>query len=78
MDNNTDNPDPYHEECLLGDLGNKYMVACVRYRYDRLHDLDGLPEDHTEVDEQLDITMWINDHRFNADEKKSVLDMLTM
>eukprot|EP00873_Tetraselmis_striata_P005277 jgi/Tetstr1/425541/TSEL_015964.t1 len=55
MDNTADNPDAYREEGLLGDWENKYLVAYVRYRYD-VQDLDGLPEDHTEVDE-LDVTM---------------------
>eukprot|EP00873_Tetraselmis_striata_P039854 jgi/Tetstr1/460118/TSEL_005434.t1 len=55
MDNTADNPDAYREEGLLGDWENKYLVAYVRYRYD-VHDLDGLPEDHAEVDE-LDVTM---------------------
>eukprot|EP00873_Tetraselmis_striata_P040386 jgi/Tetstr1/460650/TSEL_005846.t1 len=55
MDNTADNPDAYCEEGLLGDWENKYLVAYVRYRYD-VQDLDGLPEDHTEVDE-LDVTM---------------------
>eukprot|EP00873_Tetraselmis_striata_P010605 jgi/Tetstr1/430869/TSEL_002011.t1 len=52
--NTADNPDAYREEGLLGDWENKYLVAYVRYRYD-VHDLDGLPEDHTEADE-LDVT----------------------
>eukprot|EP00873_Tetraselmis_striata_P040572 jgi/Tetstr1/460836/TSEL_005997.t1 len=55
MDNTADNPDAYREEGLLGDWKNKYLVAYVRYRYD-VQDLDGLPEDHIEVDE-LDVTM---------------------
>eukprot|EP00873_Tetraselmis_striata_P026207 jgi/Tetstr1/446471/TSEL_034012.t1 len=55
MDNTADKPDAYREEGLLGDWENKYLVAYVRYRYD-VQDLDGLPEDHTEVDE-LDVTM---------------------
>eukprot|EP00873_Tetraselmis_striata_P028126 jgi/Tetstr1/448390/TSEL_035669.t1 len=55
MDNTADNPDAYREEGLLGDWENKYLVAYVRYR-DDVQDLDGLPEDHTEVDE-LDVTM---------------------
>eukprot|EP00873_Tetraselmis_striata_P029497 jgi/Tetstr1/449761/TSEL_003922.t1 len=55
MDNTADNPDAYREEGLLADWENKYLVAYVRYRYD-VQDLDGLPEDHTEVDE-LDVTM---------------------
>eukprot|EP00873_Tetraselmis_striata_P015801 jgi/Tetstr1/436065/TSEL_024942.t1 len=55
MDNTADNPDAYHEAGLLGDWENKSLVAYVRYRYD-VQDLDGLPEDHTEVDE-LDVTM---------------------
>eukprot|EP00873_Tetraselmis_striata_P036293 jgi/Tetstr1/456557/TSEL_043277.t1 len=55
MDNTADNPDAYREEGLLGDWENKYLVAYVRYRYD-VQDLDGLPEDHTEVDE-LDVTI---------------------
>eukprot|EP00873_Tetraselmis_striata_P023782 jgi/Tetstr1/444046/TSEL_031985.t1 len=55
MDNTADNPDAYREEGLLGDWENKYLVAYVRYRYD-VQALDGLPEDHTEVDE-LDVAM---------------------
>eukprot|EP00873_Tetraselmis_striata_P016457 jgi/Tetstr1/436721/TSEL_025504.t1 len=55
MDNTTDKPDAYREEGLLGVWENKYLVAYVRYRYD-VQDLDGLPEDHAEVDE-LDVTM---------------------
>eukprot|EP00873_Tetraselmis_striata_P008874 jgi/Tetstr1/429138/TSEL_019100.t1 len=55
MDNTTDNPEAYRKEALLGDWENKYLVAYVRYRYD-VRDLDGLPKDHTEVDE-LDVTM---------------------
>eukprot|EP00873_Tetraselmis_striata_P024383 jgi/Tetstr1/444647/TSEL_032495.t1 len=55
MDNNAYNPDPYREEGLLGYWENKCLVAYARYRYD-VHDLDGLPEDHTEVGD-LDVTM---------------------
>eukprot|EP00873_Tetraselmis_striata_P025391 jgi/Tetstr1/445655/TSEL_003460.t1 len=55
MDNITVNPDAYREEGLLGDWENRDLVAYVRYRYD-VQDLDGLPEDHTEVDD-LDVTM---------------------
>eukprot|EP00873_Tetraselmis_striata_P039554 jgi/Tetstr1/459818/TSEL_005167.t1 len=62
MDNNTDNPDPYRKERLLGDWENKYRVAYMRFRYD-VRDLDGFIEDHTEVDE-LDAT--IARHRLDA------------
>eukprot|EP00873_Tetraselmis_striata_P008868 jgi/Tetstr1/429132/TSEL_019094.t1 len=55
MDNIADNPDAYRKEALLGDWENKYLVAYVRNQYD-VHDLDVLPEDHTEVDE-LDVAM---------------------
>eukprot|EP00873_Tetraselmis_striata_P027295 jgi/Tetstr1/447559/TSEL_034938.t1 len=55
MENITDNLDPYREEGVLGDWENKYHVTYARYRYDVKY-LDGLPEDHTEVDE-LDVTI---------------------
>eukprot|EP00873_Tetraselmis_striata_P005652 jgi/Tetstr1/425916/TSEL_001592.t2 len=81
MDNTADNADAYREEGLLGDWENKYLVAYLRYRYD-VHDLDGLPEDHIEVDE-LDVTMHmeityelailraaLNVHKLDVDNKR--------
>eukprot|EP00873_Tetraselmis_striata_P008006 jgi/Tetstr1/428270/TSEL_018309.t1 len=55
MDSTTDKPDAYREEGLLGDWENKYLVVYMRYRYD-VKDLDGLPGDHTKV-EELDVTI---------------------